>query len=261
VPFVPSHKPCFSGRAFATRQPTRIPFWAQTCRSIAHAILKNVTPGYGNRLSIASGIGERMAYMKKMKIYVPGLLSLLLLFPLVLYKLSHRGIFDKEHVIDVAWYSPAIEDPYVQKFPLSKDYININLTGNALTDRVKIEYVKVLVHEMLTLFDTTRGVHIIFADTAKYESFIDILDYCNQQGGLAYAPYESNFWIFNRFKNEEQKKTMWVGSCMVMSPLKYPEEKNNLAWAFAYGMDNKFWPIGLLFILLVILNFKTRLGR
>ncbi|MBT1704935.1 hypothetical protein [Chryseosolibacter indicus] len=77
-----------------------------------------------------------------------------------------------------------------------------------MTDKVKIEYARVLLHEMTTLFDTTRGVHIIFADTAKYESFIDILDYYNQQEGLAYRPHENNFWIFNPFKNKEQKKTI-----------------------------------------------------
>jgi hypothetical protein len=200
--------------------------------------------------------------MKKMKIYVPGLLSLLLLFPLLLYKLSHSGIFDKEYVMEVTWYSPAIKNAYMQTFPPSKDYIDIHLTGNALTDKVKIEYAKVLVDEMITLFDTTRGVHLIFADTAKYESFIDILDFCSQQDGLAYAPHESNFWIFNRFKNEEQKKNMWVGGyCIVMTPLEHPEAKDNFAWALGYGMDNRFWPIGLLFMLLVICNFKRQRGR
>lgn len=195
-----------------------------------------------------------------MKIYVPGLLSLLLLVPLLLYKLSHWGIFDKEYVMEVTWHSPAIENLYVQKFPPSKDYVDINLTGNALTDKVKIDYVKVLLDEMVTLFDTTRGVHIIFADTAKYESFIEILNFCDQQDGLAYAPYESNFWIFNRFKNEEQKKNMWLGSCIVMTPLEDPEAKHNFAWALAYGVDNRFLPIGLLFILLVIVNFKGDLA-
>jgi hypothetical protein len=190
--------------------------------------------------------------MKKMRIYVPGLLSLLLLFPLLLYKLSHWGIFDREHAMEVTWYSPAIDNLYIQKFPPSKNYIDINLTGNA-TDEVKIEYAKVLLVKMVSLLDTTMRVHIIFADTAKYESLIEILNFCSQHDNLAYALYESNFWIFTRFENEEQKENMWSGSCTDMRPLEDPEAKHNFAWA-------RFWPIGLLFILLVVFNFRRRLG-
>jgi hypothetical protein len=98
--------------------------------------------------------------MKIRRIYVPGLLSLIFLFPLLLTTLSRWGIFEKQYVVEVNWYSPEIETPYMQKFPPSKDYINVNLTGNGLTDKVKIEYAKVLLDEMVSKFDTTRGVHI-----------------------------------------------------------------------------------------------------
>jgi hypothetical protein len=197
--------------------------------------------------------------MKKVKIYVPGLLSLLFLFPLLMHKLSNSRIFDKEHVMEVTWHNPEIENRYARKFPPSKDYIDINLTGDTLTDKVKIEYAKVLLDEMVTLFDTTRGVHFVFTDTAKYESFVEILNFCSQQDALAYAPHGSDFWIFNRFKSQEQKEYMRFGHCTFRDPLNVPEVKHNFAWAIAYGVDYRFWPVGLLFILLIIVNFKRRL--
>jgi hypothetical protein len=198
--------------------------------------------------------------MKKVKVYVPGLLSLLLLLPLLVYQLSRWGIFDKEYVMEVTWYSPVLDSRYSQELLPSKEYVHINFTGNPLTDKTKIEYVKILIDEMVSSFDTTRGVHIVFTDTAKYESFIEILNFCNNQDGLAYAPHESDFWIFNRIKSEEHREILWRGSCIVMTSLNEPEDQRNFAWALSYSVNKRYWPIGLLFILLAISSLKRRPG-
>jgi hypothetical protein len=197
--------------------------------------------------------------MKKPKFYVPGLLSLCVLFPLLMYKLSQWGIFHKDYVLEVMWYNP-IATPYSHVSPLpSRNYTLINLTGEAADDNIKIQYAKLLVKEMVHQFDTTRGVRIHFADTAKYESFIEVLDFCSQQDALGYAPHENDFWIFNRFKGEEEKNLGWLGSCIVYTPINTGEEKNEMAWAYAYTFDKKFWPLAVLFITLSVLSFRRRM--
>jgi hypothetical protein len=194
--------------------------------------------------------------MKKSKIYVPGLLSLFLLFPLLMSKLSQWGIFHKDYVLEVTWYNP-VATPYTQVFPLpSKNYTVVTLTGDASEDHIKIQYAKLLLKEMVHQFDTTRGVRIHFSDTAKYESFIKILDFCSQQDALGYAPHENDFWIFNRFKNEEEKKRRWFGSCIVFTPINTDEEKDEMAWVNAYTFEKKFWPLAVLFITLSVLSFR-----
>jgi hypothetical protein len=155
------------------------------------------------------GIKHQKIKMKKIKVYIPGILSLLLLFPLIMYQLLARGYLNKNYVLEVTWYSPEISDANGQKFPVERNYTTINLTGNARNDKITVAYAKLLITEMLTEFDTTKGLHLHFADTAKYESFIEVLDFCDQQQTLSYAPNNSDFWIFNKVKNEQQKKMLF----------------------------------------------------
>jgi hypothetical protein len=105
-------------------------------------------------------------------------------------------------------------------------------------------------------FDTTSGVRVHFADTSKYESFIEVLDFCSQQDALIYAPYENNFWIFNRFKNEEEKNYRPFGSCIPLSDRYIVEENDNAAWSYADVLDKKLWPLAVLFALLVGVSFR-----
>jgi hypothetical protein len=99
-----------------------------------------------------SSLKPNLKYMKKPKLYIPGLLSLLLLFPLLINQLSQWHIFERDHVLEVAWFSPTQKNGYGQGFPPAKKYAVINLTGNSTHDSIKIEYTKVLLHEMIAQF-------------------------------------------------------------------------------------------------------------
>jgi hypothetical protein len=185
--------------------------------------------------------------MKKLRMYVPGLLSLCLLFPLLLHKLTQWGVFQKDYILEVAWYSPTA---VTSIFPPPRDYTVINLTGDAPDDHIKIQYAKIIVNEMVTQFDTTRGVRVHFADSSKYHSFIEVLAFCNQQDVLGYAPYENDLWIFNLFESEEQRKHMPIWSCL---PLTLPDVD--------YTIQQELWPLIFLFILLSGLSLRQTLLR
>jgi hypothetical protein len=183
--------------------------------------------------------------MKRLLIYTPGVLSLLLLFPLLLNQLHQWGIFKKERVLEVTWHDPTLSQrfPSVKLFTIpTRDYTTINLTGDSADD-VKIEYAKVLVNEMLAKFDTINGVRIHFEDAAKYDTFVKVLNFCNRHHRLGYAPYESDFWIFNRISSEENLTLFLCGfRCHIAEPPAV-ELTDKLAAAFNYNIETRYWPI------------------
>lgn len=95
----------------------------------------------------------KLQVMRRIKFYVPGLFSLLLLFPLLMYQLTQWGVFEKDRVLEVNWHSPDMTIPYGREFPPSKHYTVINLTGNTSDDRDKIQFVRLLINEIVTQLD------------------------------------------------------------------------------------------------------------
>src|SRR5688500_5232245 len=97
--------------------------------------------------------------MKKIKLYVPGLYSLFLLFPLLMYQVSEWGVFRHDKMLEVTWYDP--DTPWPSTLPPpARDYSVIDLTGNPVDDDIKIQYAKLLVHKVVYGGDTTHGVRI-----------------------------------------------------------------------------------------------------
>jgi hypothetical protein len=219
---------------------------------------------YGKRAASSSFSKHLNHYsMQTPKIYAPGLLSLLLLFPLFLYLLAEWHIFDKQYMMEVSWYEPKIMNnclPPYPAFPPPKKYALVNLTGEASHDSIALQSAKGFIQQIAARFDTIHGVRIHFTDTAKYESLVHMLDFCYQQDALTCVPYENDLWIFNRIANEEQKEmsNFWRGSCIVMTYPDIESEKQNFAWAYANVLDKKFWPLGAIFTLLIVLSFRRR---
>jgi hypothetical protein len=190
--------------------------------------------------------------VRKLKLYAPGLFSLLLLFPLLLHQLLLWSIFDKEYMLEVTWHHPVFASDGQQEVPPPRDYAVFNITGNAAKDNIKIEYAKILIYELLVSFDTIKGVHFQFADTAKYHSFIEVLDYCGGQLRAPYAVYENDFWVFMPPpRTGAVRQHSGFSSCMNFTPVNVPNEESNLNVLF----DKQFWPITLLFLLLTLVSF------
>ena len=60
------------------------------------------------------------SYKKRVLFYVPGLISLSILMPLLMRQLDDWGTFKKQYVMEVNWYSPTMANPYAQQFPAPK---------------------------------------------------------------------------------------------------------------------------------------------
>lgn len=167
---------------------------------------------------------QRLKYINQRRIYVPGLISLVLLLPLTLFQLDQYGAFERAHVLEVNWYSPEHRRPYDLPFPPARQYQVFTLNGNEKDDKLKLAFVQLTVRKMLAMYDTVNGIRIHFTDTARYESFVRVLDICMRENALIYTPYKNDVWILNQIRNEEERKRISYWTCGTSSgPRLLPE--------------------------------------
>lgn len=69
---------------------------------------------------------------------------------------------------------------------------------------------------MLALFDTVNAIRVHFTDTARYESLIRLLDICNKEEVLTYAPYKDDVWIFKGIINEDERQRILSPICGIL---------------------------------------------
>ena len=148
----------------------------------------------------------RPKHTKPLLLYVPGLISLLLLFPLATFQLDKYGAFEKVRVMEVNWYSPKAVRWFDVKFPPERLYYVLTLTGNKKNDDLKLDYAEASIRKLVSRHDRINGLRLHFTDAARYESFIRALDICLRQDAIRYVPYKRDIWIFNIYKHEDSKE-------------------------------------------------------
>jgi hypothetical protein len=200
-------------------------------------------------------ISQRQKHTKQRRFYVPGLISLFLFFPLALFQLKQYGAFEKSYALEVNWYSPELVD---LQFPPARQFQVISLNGNKRDDDIKLNFAQIAIQEMLAMNDTVNGVRVHFTDTARYESFIRVLDICLQEDGLSYAPYKNDVWIFN------QNPITVLDGCIAFShpfcgTFAGSIENGRVPFPFRYHYDTRFWPILLMLVALCTLSFTKGL--
>lgn len=201
---------------------------------------------------------QRSKHTNQCRIYVPGLISLVLFFPLAMFQLYRYGAFEKSYVSEVNWYSPELTRPHDLQFPPVRDYQVLTLNGNKKDDNTKRNFAQIAIREMLAMNDTVNGLRVHFTDTARYESFVRVLDICMQEGALTYAPYKNDVWIFNRIRNLEESKRIsyWIcGTLSLKSNVPF-SRCDTLSLPFRYDYDTRFWPILLMLVVLTGLSFR-----
>lgn len=205
---------------------------------------------------------QRSKHANQRRIYVPGLISLILFFPLAMFQLEQYKEFKKYYVLEVNWYSPELTRPHALKFPPVRKYQVLTLNGNKEDDNTKLDFARTTIREMLAMNDTINGVRVHFSDTARYESFVRALDICDRERGLTYAPYESDLWILNL------NQTPVLNGCIAYSHpicgtfMSFASNQNDeVPFPFRYHYESRFWPILLMLIVLMALSLRKAVCR
>lgn len=197
----------------------------------------------------------RPKHTKPFLIYVPGLISLSLFFPLATFHLDKYGAFEKVRVMEVNWYSPEAVRPFDLKFPPDRLYYVITLTGNKRNDDVKLDYAEASIRKMALLHDRISGLRIHFTDAARYESFIRALDICLREDAIRYVPYKRDIWIFN-VRRDEGVRASGSWNRGRMEKIIQRNVNDRMASPFRYEYDRRFWSMLIMILVLVVLSFR-----
>lgn len=215
--------------------------------------------------------------MKRRKMYyVPGMISLIFLPILCVWYLNkNKSDFRVTEVIYAAKYKPHSSECFV-RFDTSalsvrknkRIYIEYKMTGEN-SDKLKLNSIEKQVVRMVNENDTTNGIHIIFDDNAKYETFINLIDILHKDSIMTrFLPFENNIWFlhFNlsiREKNNicRQMKlfdnnylnTRFIEGDKVYTILHKPIKQTFIESIKSYL---KLWPFFIVFILFSIISIR-----
>lgn len=131
--------------------------------------------------------------------YTPGLISLLLLPAFCLMFLYQHKAFNKLTALDIAYISPdwnrGMPKAYQFRFPPERSYIDVNFSGNALSDQSLLEFARIEIKSLIRAKNKTLGIHFHFGSKAKYQTFVSAIDMCYAEDDISWIPYQDDMYV------------------------------------------------------------------
>jgi hypothetical protein len=141
---------------------------------------------------------------RKKMIYVPGIISLIVL-P-VLFLVWSRKQFDKKQLTvlsiilaDTNQFKkhPEMFDTLNNEFPPKRNYLDICYTGNNIDDKIKLDFARLQIKDYVTKMDYQNGIRFKFGDSCEYWTFIKTVDALKDEGAKTFMPIDNDIWFFN----------------------------------------------------------------
>jgi hypothetical protein len=197
--------------------------------------------------------------MRRHKIYyIPGLISLLILFPLLYEALQKEKARHDYRVLEVFMFDPAelfnnrLNQQFYYAYPPLRDYLTLELTGDAIMDKVKLDYAQLRIREIENTGESIDGLNIHFADSAKYGSFVRAFDLLKRENATLYLAAKRDIWFWAAPKPRiSDARAAYFGGCVcydqVIVDPGTASQLEDLFYRF-----KPYWPISILFIALVL---------
>lgn len=132
--------------------------------------------------------------------YTPGLISLLLLPVFCLTFLYQHKAFIKLSAMDVVFLSEDwnrnLPAKYQFRSPPERSYINVNFSGNTLSDQSLLGFARVEIKSLTRTKDRIRGIRFHFGRKAQYQTFVTAIDMCSLDG-ISWIAYHDDIYVFN----------------------------------------------------------------
>ena len=112
----------------------------------------------------------------KRVVYLPGMLSLIVLPVLILY---WRDQNQKEQLYVVEINMHTVDD--VDGQPLARNYQVINIDDNVEENEIKLNYARLILREHKLRQDTTSGIQFHFSKFYRYESYVSVMNLLLQE--------------------------------------------------------------------------------
>ncbi|GAL85813.1 hypothetical protein MYP_3042 [Sporocytophaga myxococcoides] len=140
---------------------------------------------------------------RKIILYKPGIISLILLPIICIGYAYFKGVFIEYRTIPLTYHSA--KDPFL-KFP-ERIYEKIIIDNRSEVDK-ELETINKKIDQICKLNDTINGIQIHFAETAKYESFIKSLNVI-LRGKYKWFVDKDNIWIFRYPEVEDSTEAFY----------------------------------------------------
>jgi len=141
---------------------------------------------------------------RKKLYYIPGIISLTVLPILFIYfadiEISSRTVGIIPIVVadtNLSKKFPDIFKDYKGTFPPKRNYVDIILTGDEATDKIKLDFAQVKIGETLAANDSINGLHFHFSDSSRYWTFIKAIDILRTEGAKTYMPLDNDLWFYH----------------------------------------------------------------
>jgi hypothetical protein len=205
--------------------------------------------------------------MKKIKriYYIPGLISLIGLPIFCCIYFSHN--YKQERLLEVRFAAKydknrseaySIFDTTFLSQPLSRrEYTDITLNGNKNDDEIKINIFRRRAREIVWNRDTVHGVHIIFGDGSKYESFVMVLNNFLIDSIPTYAPFENHIWVLYQKGSEiRYRERIKKRNELIKKENDNWTMKSDLSFIDKLAYFKRLWPVPIVLVLLIIFSIK-----
>ncbi|MCC8407537.1 hypothetical protein LJ707_01250 [Mucilaginibacter sp. UR6-1] len=134
---------------------------------------------------------------KHIKIYHPGMISLIILPVLLVIYIYHDAIVTKYFLTEVVWRTRSIEATshmYGSEFYRNgndtsyRQYKTVLVDGQEVKANAAMQQASVLIKQMIAKKDTVNGVRVKFGSKATYKNMVDVINLCflNEQPNFDY---------------------------------------------------------------------------
>lgn len=170
---------------------------------------------------------------------------------------SHDYRMLEVHMFDTA---QLLKDPMYRQaysaYPPPRDYHTFELTGNATTDKIKLDYAQLRIRDIENTGEVIHGVNFHFSKNAKYGSFVRVFDVLKRENATLYLAAKKDiwFWAGPRPRTPDQP-AIYMGCCVCYN-------KVVIASGHASQLEDVFyrikpyWPIAVLLLALMLCTVR-----
>jgi uncharacterized protein YktA (UPF0223 family) len=186
--------------------------------------------------------------------YSAGLISIILLPICCILYLKSIDAFTHYGSIDLyAWNGKDFKKETIQ-FLNSKKFKIINLTGDSVSDKKKLNIAQKEIKKIISTKDSIRGIKFHFEKKSEYWSYVRVIEILEIENAKVYLPYKNDIWFANPREPKKKIKTFVCGTRY--STIYIDKTESKIKWQEIIEVLKKYYLPIIAYILMVFFTFK-----
>jgi hypothetical protein len=136
--------------------------------------------------------------------YPPGLIIIILL-PALFFLYDFKSKIPRKVSLVITYGRPRYpHDIYNEEWEKKakrrieeRKYTGINLNGNKEENKIKVDFARIEIRDLIARNDTVNGIHLHFNNEIKYCDLVYALDLCNNEIVSSYWFSQNDIWLFS----------------------------------------------------------------